>query len=384
MSTESINNSELEKLSPNKFYKRIKNEDNDFIILDVRSQDVSENWSLNFDSIKTINYPYFDLIESIPQELEKKLPENKDIIVVCTKGESSELIADKLSNKGYDSVVLENGMNGWSKVYEKKEIPTGSNIKLYQYVRPSSGCLGYMLVSDNEAVVIDPLKQYTDVYVQDAQDDDASIEYVIDTHIHADHISGFNHLSESTGAKKIMYKNAKERGVDYSFRKVKDGDKIEFGDHMLEVINTPGHTTDMTSYYVDNILFTGDSLFLNNIARPDLEDPDKMTDMITDLYSSIDKILDLPDETIIAPGHKFTNNPKKSLNNTYVDYLYKIDNELNLSKYSEDEFIDYVGDDMPPRPSNYSRIIDINKGLYTVSESEEYELELGPNNCSAH
>lgn len=383
MSTESVNESNLEIVNPTTFYNQIKNKD-DITILDVRSEEVSENWKLEFEDIDTINYPYFNLLDDIPQELENKLPEDGKIIVVCSKGESSKMIAEDLSQKGYNSTVLKNGTNGWSKVYKKQQIPTNGDMKLYQYVRPSSGCLGYMLVSAGEAVLIDPLKQYTNTYIQDAREHNADIKYVIDTHIHADHVSGFKNLEKNTNATKIMYENSKERGVNYSFEEVSDGDNINFGNYSMKVLNTPGHTTDMTSYYVNDILFTGDSLFLNSIARPDLEDPDKMEDMTISLFETINNILELPDNTTIAPGHKFTYNPPKNeLNETYTDYLYNIDNRLNLSEYTQDEFVEYIGEDMPPRPSNYSEIISINKGIKDVSESEEYELELGPNNCSA-
>lgn len=383
MLEESINKAELNFVKPNTFYNQVKSEDN-IIILDVRSEEVSQNWELEFGGIETINYPYFNLLDNIPKELEKELPDNKEIIVVCSKGESSQLIADKLSDKGYNSTVLKDGTNGWSEVYEKRQIPTNGDMKLYQYIRPSSGCLGYMLVSKGEAVVIDPLKQYTDTYIEDAREQDTEIKYIIDTHIHADHVSGFKKLGRNTDATKIMYKNSKERGVDHSFKQVSDGDNIKFGNYSIEVLNTPGHTTDMTSYYVNDILFTGDSLFLNSIARPDLEDPDQMEDMTISLFNSITDIIELPEDTIIAPAHKFTYNPPlNDLNKTYTDYISNINDRLNLSEYIQDEFVEYIGTDMPPRPSNYAKIIDINKGIKHVSESKEYELELGPNNCSA-
>jgi glyoxylase-like metal-dependent hydrolase (beta-lactamase superfamily II)/rhodanese-related sulfurtransferase len=370
-------------ISAEKFYEKIKGKQ-DFVLLDVRSKQVAEEWSLDFENIKTINYPYFKLTEKIPEELENKLDLDTEIIVVCTKGESSEMVTESLRSEGYNASSLATGTNGWSMVYKQRQIPKkNDNIKVYQYERPSSGCLAYMIISDDEAVVIDPLKQYSNTYIKDAESHDASIEYIIDTHIHADHISGFDSLSEQTDATKIMYKNAKERGVEYEFRTVEHGDTIKFGSDYLEVINTPGHTTDMTSYYIDNILFTGDSLFLDSIARPDLEDQDKAEDMAEVLYQTIKDMFNLPNNTIIAPGHKSGIHPLDTLNNTFTSELQDVKDNLDILDYNTDEFVNYILEDMPPRPANYESIIQINKGLKYVSESEEYQLELGPNNCSA-
>lgn len=373
------------QVNPSKFYKRTENRDN-FIILDVRSKEVARDWPLDFEGIETINYPYFNLLDEIPESLKNKLSKDKEIIVVCSKGESSKVIADSLQEQGYKTKTLNKGTKGWSKVYTRKEIPTESeNSKVFQYVRPSSGCLAYMVVSGTEAIVIDPLKQFTDTYIEHAEQQNANIVKVIDTHIHADHISGIKELSEKTDSEMIMFKNAKERGVKYDINTVEDRDKLYFGSDSIEVIHTPGHTTDMASYKFNNILFTGDSLFTNGIARPDLEDKDGMEGMAESLYNTItETIRSISDEnTIISPAHKFSNETTDKLNNTYTREFHHVMSEIDETEYSRDEFISNILQDMPPRPANYGDIIDINKGIKEASEEEESELELGPNNCSA-
>lgn len=382
----SVTSSEPEKttISPREFYEKIINKE-DFTLLDIRSKQVSEEWSLEFEGITTINYPNFGIEGDIPYTLEEKLSDDSEIVVACSKGKSSKMATRKLRESGYDARTLERGTNGWSEIYERREIPTSEDsLAVYQYVRPSSGCLGYMLVSEGEAVVIDPLKQYTDTYIADAENEDAQIEFVVDTHIHADHISGFNDLSERTGANRIMYRNSEERGVEYEFMTVEDGDTVEFGSETLEVLNTPGHTTDMTSYMVNDILLTGDSLFVDNIARPDLEDPDEAEDMAGVLYDTVQDMLKLPDNTIVAPGHKSGVHASDTLDNTFTERLDTILDGLDSLAYDREEFVEYVMHDMPPRPANYERIIEINKGIDEAPESEEYRLELGPNNCSAN
>jgi glyoxylase-like metal-dependent hydrolase (beta-lactamase superfamily II)/rhodanese-related sulfurtransferase len=365
------------------FYRKIKQKE-EFILLDVRDEEVSEEWSLDFKGIKTVNYPYYELVDGVPEELKNKLSFDTEIIVVCAKGKSSKAVAKNLRSVGYSTSSLEDGLNGWSSIYKKRRVPSAvDSISVYQYERPSSGCLGYMIVSDNEAVIIDPLKQYSDRYIRDAEELDASIEYVVDTHIHADHISGFKTLSDRTNAEMVMYTNSKNRGVKYEFETVENGDKIEFGSENLKVINTPGHTTDMTSYCIGNILFTGDSLFINSIARPDLENEDETIDMAEELYQTTHKIFNLPDNMVIAPGHKSDIHASDSLNQTFTKRLEMVRDDIGVSDYTKDEFVEYIIEDMPPRPANYERIIRINKGLEEVAKSEEYRLELGPNNCSS-
>lgn len=369
-------------IEPQEFYDKLQ-DNNSFMILDVRSESVSTEWELDFTNIQTINYPYFDLLDGLPDDLEQQLPKDQEIIVICTKGESSKMITQKLQENGYNATALEEGTQGWSKVYRKKKIHTENKLDIYQYIRPSSGCLSYILYSEDEAVVIDPLKQFTDTYIKDVNENNASIKYVLDTHIHADHISGFSTLAEQTDAIKIMNQDSKNRGVQYSFDTVTNLEQIQFGSNTIKAITTPGHTTDMTSYYIDNILFTGDSLFLNSIARPDLEDPDKMQNMADDLYDSLQKILNLPEETIIAPAHKFTDQPTDKFNHTFTETLQYVDNQIGLSESTKEEFIEDITKDVPPRPNNYSKIIPVNKGERQISEDKEYELEMGPNNCSA-
>lgn len=373
---------DVPSIAPEELYAKIQDA-HSFTILDVRSESVAEDWKLDFTDIQTINYPYFELLEKLPEELEQQLPEDQEILVICTKGESSKMITQKLQENGYNGVALEEGTQGWSKVHKRKELLTTPELDVHQYIRPSSGCLSYILYSEDEAVVIDPLKQFTDTYIKDVQENNATIKYVIDTHIHADHISGFSTLAEQTDATKIMYQNSKERGVQYSFNTVTDSEQIQFGSKTLKAFTTPGHTTDMTSYYIDNILFTGDSLFLSSIARPDLEDPDKAQDMADDLYQSLQKILSLSEETIIAPAHKFTDIPTDTFNNTFTETLQYVDTQIGASEYTKEEFIEEITKDVPPRPNNYSKIIPVNKGERQVSTDKEYELEMGPNNCSA-
>lgn len=371
-------------IEPNELYRRIENED-DLFLFDIRAESEYNEWNISSNNTESFNYPYYNMLDDIPDEVVSKLPTNKDIIVICAKGKSSEMIADKLVTNGYSAVNLKNGMNGWADIYNRREIPiNNTGLSVYQYSRPSSGCLSYMVVSNNEGILIDPLDRFTHKYVKDIKRENINIKYVVDTHIHADHISGLRKLSKEINAKRILSKNAFKRGVNYDVHVVNNNEKLEFGNTEITIVKTPGHTSGQSSYYIDGILFTGDSLFADSIARPDLEDIEKSKEMAAVLYDTlINKILTYPEDTIIAPAHASEDTPKNNtLNNTYTNTIGSILSEIPALSYDKDEFIEYVVTDMPPRPSNFEEIIAINKGNKNETDDKLFELELGPNNCA--
>jgi len=167
-------------------------------------------------------------------------------------------------------------MNGWARIYERVEVRRydGSGT-LYQYQRPSSGCLGYLAVDGGEAAVIDPLRAFTDRYLGDVAKLGVDLRYAIDTHIHADHISGVRALADEGVEGRHPGGASVDRGVTYAdeMTLAADGDKFRVGDATIETISMPGHTSGMTSSLIDDsLLATGDGLFVESVARPDLEE----------------------------------------------------------------------------------------------------------------
>ena len=139
--------------------------------------------------------------------------------------------------------------------------------------RPGRGCLSYLIASEGEAVVVDPAPDAA-YFAALADERGARITQVIDTHIHADHLSGARALAEATGAKLRLSEPALERGLAYADQVVPiaDGEEIALGATTLRVLALPGHTTDMTGIVVgERAVISGDSLFADGIARPDLQ-----------------------------------------------------------------------------------------------------------------
>lgn len=374
----------IESITPTALKEQIDTGEN-LIILDTRSEADFNQWHIEHPNIETINYPYFNMLDGIPQDLLSKLSPNKPITVLCAKGEASKMIADQLAAHGYTVSHLEQGMNGWARIYEYTELDVEADATIAQYNRPASGCLGYLVVSGDDAAVIDPLRAFTDTYLQDVRMMGAELKYVLDTHIHADHISGLRSLATNTAAIPILPNHSVSRGVDYDLpiHTIGDGDTLTIGEIELQAVHTPGHTTGMTSYAVEDVLFTGDSLFTESVARPDLEDPDAAQAAAITLYESLhEKILARDEYQRVAPAH-YSGGAIPHTDGSYSASLGEVKDSMDLLSMTEAEFVEYIVSDMPPRPANYEDIIAINLGQTTADGSTAFELELGPNNCAA-
>jgi glyoxylase-like metal-dependent hydrolase (beta-lactamase superfamily II)/rhodanese-related sulfurtransferase len=376
---------EVDSVEPKQLKERI-DDGEDVFLLDTRASEAFEEWHIDGPNVTTHNVPYFEfLLGDVDEAVFDGIPDDREVTVLCAKGDSSEYVAGLLKERGYEVSHLAHGMNGWASVYEYHEIDAGTDATIAQYQRPSSGCLSYLVVSGDEAAVIDPLRAFVDTYRQDARALGAEIVSALDTHIHADHVSGVRHLAEETGATALLPEPAAERGVEYDIphRTVEDGESISVGAAEIEVIHTPGHTTGMTAYRVGNLLFAGDGLFTESVARPDLEEgAEGAADAADELYETLQHtILELSDETIVAPGH-FSDNAEAG-NGTYTARLSDLKHQMDALGMDREEFVDFVQSDMPPRPSNYEEIIATNLGEREPTDEKAFELEQGPNNCAA-
>lgn len=362
--------------------------DEEFVLLDTRVPDEVETWAIDGgESVELVNVPYFEFLAGEPdEEVFEQLPEDEQIVAVCAKGQSSEFVAGELVERGYDANHLEDGMKGWARVYEYVELDTDedTDLTVAQYQRPASGCLSYLVVSGEEAAVIDPLRAFADTYVQDARMLGAELTYAIDTHVHADHVSGVRELANETGTEAVVPQGSADRGIDFDapVTTVEDGDTLALGDTDVEVLATPGHTTGMTSYRVEKTLFTGDGLFTESVARPDLEDEDAAREAAGVLYDSLQKVLELPDETTIAPAHA-SDCSEPAADGTYTTTLGDLTESMQVLSMDREEFIEFVVEDLPPRPANFEDIIATNLGQKAMDDEEAFEIELGPNNCAA-
>jgi len=357
-------------------------ENKELFILDVRNADAFEEWKIEGHHFQYLNIPYFELLDGV-EEILPQIPMNMDVLVVCAKEGSSIMVAEMLSEAGREVGYLEGGMKAWSMHIEPIKVgELAGGGELYQFVRLGKGCLSYMAISEGEAAIIDAVR-FTDVFTTFAEEKGVAIKHVLDTHLHADHISGGRHIASQTGASYYLPpKDAEEVVFDYT--PLTDGLTIQLGASRIEVgaLYSPGHTIGSTSFVIDEqYLLTGDILFIDSIGRPDLAGlaEDWVADLRETLYSRYRK---LADGLIVLPAHFMI---LDELNNDgtvakRLGDLFEENHGLNVE--DEDVFRSMVTDNLPPQPNAYQEIRQVNMGKITPSHEEQTEMEIGPNRCA--
>lgn len=237
-----------------------------------------------------------------------------------------------------------------------------------------TGCLAqgaYYIESNGEAAIVDPLRE-VQPYIDLANERGATIKYVLETHFHADFVSGHLTLSEKTGAPIVFGPNA---APDFDTRMATDGERLTLGDVEIEVLHTPGHTMESTTYLLRNedgnphAMFTGDTLFLGDVGRPDLAQKSELTieDLAGHLYDSLrNKLMTLPDDTIVYPGHGAGSACGKNMSKETVGTLgdQKANNYALRADMTKEEFVKEVTDGLLPPPGYFPMNVALNKRGY--------------------
>lgn len=248
-----------------------------------------------------------------------------------------------------------------------------------------TGCLAqgaYYIRSGNEAVVIDPLRE-VNPYVEKARTDNATIKYVLETHFHADFVSGHLDLAAKTGATIVYGPNAKP---NFRAHIATDGEELKIGNVTIKVLHTPGHTLESTTYLLrdeqgkDHAIFSGDTLFLGDVGRPDLAQKaahltqEELGGMLFNSLQS--KILTLPDEVIVYPAHGAGSACGKNMMKETVDTLgnQKKTNYALRAGITREEFIREVTDGLQAPPAYFPENVRLNKEGY---ESIDHILKKG-------
>jgi len=237
-----------------------------------------------------------------------------------------------------------------------------------------TGCISeaaYYIESDGEAAIVDPLRDI-DVYLELANERKAGIKYIFETHFHADFVSGHIDLGKATGAP-IVYGPGTDTKFDAYI--ARDGEQFKIGKLTLEVMHTPGHTLESTCYLLkdengtDHCVFTGDTLFVGDVGRPDLAQKGEqltMHDLAGMLYDSLQKkIVPLADNVIVYPAHGPGSSCGKNLGPD-TDSTIGVEKQFNyaLKAANREEFIKVVTQDIPPPPQYFPINARINREGY--------------------
>lgn len=242
-----------------------------------------------------------------------------------------------------------------------------------------TGCLAqgaYYIESNGEAAIIDPLREIAS-YVKKAEEDGAKIKYVLETHFHADFVSGHLDLAKETGAKIVYGPNAQPKFDAYI---AKDGEELKLGNVTIKALHTPGHTMESTTYLLkdesgkDYAIFTGDTLFIGDVGRPDLAVKSNLTkeDLAGYLYDSLNtKILTLADDVIVYPGHGAGSACGKNMSKETVSTIgnQRKHNYALRAGITKKEFIAEVTEGLLPPPVYFPQNVMMNKeGYESITE----------------
>ena len=338
-------------------------------LIDVREPDEVAEWRIP----GAHNIPLASLESRIAD-----VPRDRDLVLVCAKGTRAQEGAELLAERGIVSRVLDGGMATWGSTYDQVAADF-DGATVVQLRRRGKGCLSYVVGAGSSAVVIDPSREIRQ-YIGVARHYGWTITHVLDTHLHADHLSGARALAAESGA--ALWLNPADH-FHFDFEPLADGKSIELKpgvDLRVSSVGVPGHTEGSTMYQLgDQAIFTGDTLFLESVGRPDLADQAEA--FAHHLFKSLhDRVLPLNDEITVFPAH-FGPGVEVHAGQFVARALGSLRHVLAPLALNEHDFVDWALANVKDRPGNYQQIVRINVGQAEVHGSAE-DLEMGPNRCA--
>ena len=338
-------------------------------LIDVREPDEFADWRVP----GARNIPLAQLAER-----HDEVDAEARVVLICAKGSRAAEGAQILCEIGISNEVLEGGMGAWASTYDVVE-GSFAQATVIQLRRRGKGCLSYVIGAGSRAIVIDPSLE-VERYLEIAAAHAWQIRDVLDTHLHADHLSGARDLVARTGA---TLRLSAADDFTFDFEPLRDGLTIELANGIglsVSSVAVPGHTEGSTMYQLgDAAIFTGDTIFLESVGRPDLAE--KAEEFAHSLYRSIhERVLRLRDDITVFPAH-YGESVSVHGGDFVASTLGKLRATLPALALSESEFVAWAVASVKDRPPNYQHIVLVNAGREALS-AEGAELEVGPNRCA--
>ena len=368
-------------ISPAELYKEIESGTVPFI-LDIRKQDEYAAWQVEGPKpVPMKNVPIWLAVEDI-ENLAKEVPDNT--VVICAHGNGSDLLLDMFKEEGRNVRNLAGGTAAWAELLIPKELPgLPDGVKGWQIQRPSKACISYMFGSPGgSAIVVDPAR-FPEPYEELAQANNMKITHVMDTHVHADHISGGPELAERTGAKYHLPVEDAGPKVPWPNEPLVDGEELDLGTAKVHsfAIKMPGHTPGTTCLHLPGVfLLTGDTVFVRGVGRPDLTG--KADELARELYHTVhDRLRPLDPATLVLPAH-WSSEAEMGSDGLVKTDLAAIFESTLLNEDDTVKFVEEIVTSLPSAPDTYDTIRAVNAGKQVSADEIEF-LEIGKNQCAA-
>jgi len=382
------------EITVQELYERLyrPTEPGQWFLLDVRNEDEAKGWRVEGPAaVPYFHLPYFAFIDDPEAALATVPPGLGEAVVVCAKGSSSEFVAELLRDAGRPAVNVTGGMIAWGDFHVPLQVPLNpaqqGRYELWQFNRFGKGCLSYAVIAGGEAIVVDP-SRFPALYEDFVKSRGARIVEVLETHVHADHLSGGAQLARRNQARyRVLNAHGAEPVLGMEIAPL-DGDvEIRLGGAKgvtlsARALRTPGHTPGSTSYLVDDhYLLSGDTLFVQGVGRPDLGG--HAEEWSRELFHSLKHVVaGLGDEVQVLPAHfgSYEEADRQGLVRGRLGTLRSNSPEFAIT--DPEEFVRTMKAGVKEAPAIYGEIIKANLGLVDPGEKAG-EWELGKNECAA-
>ena len=356
-------------------------------LIDTRTTESFEQWHIQ--DAKNVPFNPSEWFDEGHESAVRSIANDDPVTVICGKGLTSTPFGIQLDDRGFDEVsVVRGGMEAWCELYNIARF-AGDGAVIYQLQRRATGCLSYVIASEKTgvALIVDPTRQ-RDVFTSLIARERLSVAAVIDTHLHADHLSGGPELADELG---IPYRLGAHETANHRYDSLEDGGEISLNGVLVTTHHAPGHTGEMANIVVNGtFVLSSDSLLLDSVGRTELGfGVDGAENGAKQLYETIHRfLLELNSDPTVLPGHISISNDLTYENGSPGQpigrSLSTIAESVDLIGTDRESFIEKITTDLPQKPRNYERIVAINAGNEQVElEAEAAALDSGANNCSA-
>ena len=356
-------------------------------VLDVRAPDKLARNRIVFGPELEFHALPNSKILALADNRDLQLDASRPVAVICGHGNSSKQTTAFLRERGYEAYSVAGGMAAWEAVYVARRLsPTPSLSHVVQLDRVGKGALSYVLVSDGDAVVVDPgrhIERY-DALLTELR---ATPAAVVDTHLHADYLSGARAAAARWQVPYFLHPDDAVSPYDdtpgrLAYQPLRDGDTIAFGHGTLRIAHVPGHTLGSIALIADEgLVLTGDFLFVQSVGRPDLAGQTESWAKL--LWQSLERARQSwAGDLLVLPAHYASESERRA--DRAIAARFDVIAATNVAAAIQDEgtFLQWINAHTTTFPDAYRTIKEVNLGLADLSDAEAEMLESGPNQCA--